>query len=513
MDIFNSLIDGLVLILQWKSIIYLSLGIVIGFCTGILPGLGGGTALALMLPFVFRMAPHEGIAFLLGMHAVLATTGELTSILFGIPGEPITIAMIMDGFPMAKKGEAGRAMGAALMSSLIGSFFGAFILIICIPIVRPLVLALGTPELLMVMVIGLTCIASLSGGKGKRNLVVGFLAGGIGFLFSLVGEDPQTGILRFTFGSLYLYNGIPLVPVVLGFFAIPELIDLRVRGTSIAGNIPIEGDLSKGVVQGLKDALRNFWLVIRCSTIGYGIGILPGLGGAVAQWVAYAHAAQSAKSAEERAGFGKGDVRGVIGPGSASNSKEGGGIIPTIAFGIPATPGMAVLMGGLLLMGLVPGPEMLTENLHLTFSMAWTIALSNFICVPACLLILNHLAKITTVRGSRILPILMVFVFIGAYSTNFKTGDLIVLMLSGLTGYFMVRFGLPRPPLFMGFIIGNLAEMYFGRSNAIYGSSWIYRPGVIVFALIAVGVALYPVLTDRMRKNTMGDRGGLHERN
>jgi putative tricarboxylic transport membrane protein len=509
MDFVGSLADGLLLILQWKALLYMCFGIIIGFLTGILPGIGGGTALALMLPFVFKMAPHEGISFLLGMHSVIATTGDLTSILFGIPGEPITIAMIVDGYPMAKKGEAGRAMGAALMSALIGAVFGAVVVILCIPIVRPLVLALGTPELLMVMIIGLTCIASLS-GRGRRSLLVGLLAGALGFLFSLVGEDPQTGILRFTFGSMYLYNGIPLVPVVLGFFAIPELIDLRVRGSSIAGKVSIT-DIGKGVSQGVEDTFRHIWLTIRCSIIGYCIGLLPGLGGAVSQWVSYAHAAQSAKSAEERAGFGKGDVRGVIGPGAASNSKEGAGLIPTVAFGIPATPGMAVLMGGLLLMGLVPGPEMLTTHLRLTFAMAWTIALANIICVPACLLILNHLAKITTVRGGRLLPVLIVLCFLGAYGTDVKIGDLIVLLVSGGVGYFMVRFGLPRPPLFMGFIVGNLAEMYFGRSNAIYGSAWIYRPGVVILALIAVGVALYPMFMDRRRKKNRRDTGVIYE--
>ncbi len=492
---FDSLIGGLLLLLHWKSFLYMLIGIFIGFWVGILPGIGGGTALALMLPFVYKMTPQEGIPFLLGMHSVVSTTGDITSVLFGIPGEPTTIATIMDGYPMTKKGEAGRALGAALMSSLVGAVIGAAVLVAAIPVVRPLVLSLGTPEMFMVIIIGLTFITSLS-GRGKRSLLIGWLAGALGFLCSLFGEDPQTGILRFTFGSLYLFNGIPLVPVVLGFFAIPEVVDLKVRGTAIAGDLP-SGNLGKGAMEGVKDTFRHWWLTVRCSLIGCWIGLLPGLGGAVSQWVSYAHAVQSAKSEEERAGFGKGDVRGVLGPGAANNSKEGSGLIPTVAFGIPASPGMAILLGGLLLMGLVPGPEMLTKNLSLTFSMAWTIALANIICVPVSLLFLNQLARVTTVRGSLLIPVIIVLCFLGAFGTSILVGDLIVLVVSGGIGYFMVRFGLPRPPFIMGFILGNLAESYLGLSISIYGAAWLYRPGVIIFFCIAIAVALYPFISGK----------------
>ena len=491
-DMLDSLIGGLLLLLQWKSFLHMLIGIFIGFWVGILPGIGGGTALALMLPFVYKMAPQEGISFLLGMHSVIATTGDITSVLFGIPGEPTTVATIMDGYPMAKKGEAGRALGATLMSSLVGAVVGAAVLAGAIPVVRPVVLALGSPEMLMVIVIGLTFISSLS-GRGKHGLFIGWLAGGVGFLCSMIGEDPQTGILRFTFGSLYLFNGIPLVPVILGLFAIPEVVDLKVRGTAIAGDLP-PGNLGKGAMEGVRDTFRHFWLTVRCSLIGCWIGLFPGLGGAVSQWVSYAHAVQSAKTPEERAGFGKGDVRGVIGPGAANNSKEGSGLIPTVAFGIPASSGMAILLGGLLIMGLVPGPEMLAKNLPLTFSMAWTIALANIICVPASLLFINQLARLTTVRGSLLIPVIVVLCFLGASGTNILIGDLVVLVISGGVGYLMVRFGLPRPPFVMGFILGNLAESYLGLSNSIYGFSWVYRPGVIILFCVALGVSLYPFL-------------------
>ena len=495
---FDALIEGLLLILQWKPFLYMLIGIAIGFWVGILPGLGGATTLALMLPFVYKMTPQEGIPFLLGMHSVLQTTGDITSVLFGIPGEATTVATIMDGYPMSKKGEAGRALGAALMSSMVGAFIGALILVLLIPVVRPVVLALGSPEKLMVIIIGLTCISLLS-SQGRRGLIMGLLAGGFGFLLSLMGEDPQTGFLRFTFGLLYLFNGIPLVPALIGIFAIPEIIDLKVRGTGIAGNLPT-GRLGKGVKEGVKDTFRHFWLTIRCSLIGCWIGIIPGLGGMVSQWVSYAHAVQSAKSPEERARFGKGDVRGVIGPGAANNSKEGAGLIPTVVFGIPASSGMAILLGGFLLLGLVPGPDMLTKDLSLTLSMAWTIALANFIVVGVCLLIVNYLAKLTIIRGNLLIPAILLLCFLGAWGTNNNIGDLIVLVIFGGIGYLMVRFGLPRPPFIMGFILGNLAETYFTLSTSIYGTSWLYRPGVILLFLLTIMIALYPFFSDRLRK-------------
>ena len=286
------------MLFQVKPMIFMLIGCFIGFWVGILPGLGGVTTLALMLPFIYKMTPIEALPFLLGMHSVIQTTGDITSVLFGIPGEATTVATIIDGHPMAENGEAGRALGAALMSSLVGAVFGALFLACAIPIVRPLVLAFGSPEMLMMIVVGLACISSLS-GQGARGIMAGVTMGVFGFMLSLVGQDPQKGILRFTFDTLYLIDGIPLVPAVIGLFAIPEIVDLTVRGTSISGDRPLE-KLGGGAIQGIKDTFIHFWLVIRCSLIGSLIGVLPGLGGGVSQWVAYAHAVQSAKTKEER---------------------------------------------------------------------------------------------------------------------------------------------------------------------------------------------------------------------
>lgn len=504
---FESFIGGLLAVLHLKPFLYMLLGAALGFWVGILPGIGGSTTLALMIPFIYKMTPQEAFPFLLGMHSVVATTGDITSILFGIPGESTTVATIVDGYPMSKKGEAGRALGAVLMSSLIGAIVGAMFMAFTIPIVRPLVLAFGSPEMFMLIILGVTCISSLS-GEGKRGLLLGLLSGGFGFLCALVGLDRHGGIHRFTFGQLYLWNGLPIIPLVIGLYAIPEIIDLSVRGTAIAGDVSY-GKLGKGVREGIKDTFRHFWLTVRCSLIGSFVGILPGLGGGVAQWVSYAHATQSAKTDEERGQFGKGDIRGVLGPGAANNSKEGANLIPTVAFGIPGGSGTAILLGAFFILGIVPGPDMLTKHLTLTFSMVWTIVVANVIVVAVCLVFINHLAKLTTLRGSLINPFILLLCFIGAYTSNSHIGDLILLLLFGGIGYFMVRFRFPRPPFMLGIILGPLAESYLYTSTERYKTAWLYRPSVIVLFLIAVAFALYPFILKRFRREGASEPGEI----
>ncbi len=491
----EALFEGLLLIFQWKAFSFMLLGIGVGFWVGLLPGLGGGTTLALMLPFIYTMSAVEAFAFLLGMHSVVATTGDITSVLFGVPGEGTTAATILDGHAMAKKGEAGRALGAALMSSLVGAVVGAVALALAVPVVRPLVLTFGSPELFMLAIVGVAFIASLS-SEGGRGLLRGFLGGGLGLLFAMVGQDPQAGILRYSLGLLYLWDGLDIVPVLVGIFAIPEIIDLAVRGTSIAGDVPY-GHLGKGVTEGIKDTFRHFWLTIRCSLIGTFIGIIPGLGGGVAQWLAYGHATQSARDATERKGFGQGDVRGVLGPGAANNSKEGGALIPTIAFGVPGSSAMAILLGGFFLMGLVPGPDMLTTHLPLTFSMVWTIVIANLITVGASLIFLNQLAKLTTIRGHLLIPFILLLVFIGSYTANNTYGDLIVTLFFGALGYVMVLARWPRAPFVLGLVLGKIAENYLYISVSRYGAEWLARPVVIALFLLSILVISYPLIQAR----------------
>jgi TctA family transporter len=486
----EAVFSGLVQVLQWKAFSLMLVGIGTGFCVGLLPGLGGGTTLALMLAFIYPMEPVEAFAFLLGMHSVTSTTGDITSVLFGVPGEGSAAATILDGHAMAKKGEAGRALGAALMSSLVGALIGALTLAVSVPIVRPLVLTFGAPELFMFALLGISCVSSVS-GQGLRPQLRGLAAGALGLLLATVGRDPQMGGLRYDFGLTYLWGGLDLIPVLVGIFSIPEIVDLAVSKRSIAGTAASQ-NLGPGVFEGIKDTFRHLGVTLRCSAIGVWVGILPGLGGAAGQWMAYAHAVQSVRNPEERKLFGKGDVRGVLGPGAANNSKEGGDLIPTIAFGVPGSSSMAILLGALMMKGLVPGPDMLTKHLDLTFSMVWTLVVANVITVVLALLFLNHLVKLTHIRAGVLVPIILLLVYIGSYTANNHLGDLVVTVLFGVVGYFMVLYEWPRAPFVLGLVLGKTAETYYYISVTRYGFDWLMRPWVIVQILLITLIVVYP---------------------
>lgn len=484
----EAFVSGFWQVLAWPAFGYLLLGIGIGFFVGLLPGLGGLATLALMLPFSYTIkTPVEAFCFLLGMLAVTGTTGDLTSILFGIPGEGSSAALILDGYPMSKKGEAGRALGAAITSSVVGATIGALSLALSIPIMRPLVLLFGSPELFIITIMGISFIGTLAGA----SLIKGLLAGGIGMMLAAIGVDPQTGSLRYTFGSLYLWDRLDIVPVTVGLFAIPEIIDLAVRGTSISSVPP--GKLS-GVMEGVKDTFRHFWLVMRCSLIGVYFGVLPVLGANVAQWIAYGHSVQGLK---DRTQAGKGVIEGVLGPGSANNSTRGGDLIPTIAFGIPGSAAMALLLGALLIVGLQPGPEMLKTRLDVTFAMVWILIIANIIVAGICFLVLNQLAALTFIRGSLLIPFLLVLVFIGSFTANNSLNDLLVTVTFGLVGYFMVLLGWPRPPLILGLILGKIGENYLWISTAAYGAKWLLFPSVLALILITIAVIAYPTIKER----------------
>jgi putative tricarboxylic transport membrane protein len=495
---FEAFTAGLLQVFTWPTFPLMLVGIAVGFAVGILPGIGGPVALALMLPFVFTMTPVEAFAFLLGMLSVTATTGDITSILFGVPGESISAAVVLDGHPMAKNGEAGRALGAALMSSLVGAVIGAFMLALAIPIVRPLVLSFGSPEFFALALLGITFVAALSG----TNKLKGILMGGVGLVFAMVGLDPQSGVQRYTFGQLSLWDGVGLVPVTVGLFAIPEIVDLWIKQSSIA-----ERRMGKigGVWQGVKDTFIHWGITLRCSMLGTFVGIIPGLGGSAAQWVAYAHAVQSTP---DKSRFGHGDVRGVLGPGAANNSKEGGNLIPTIAFGVPGSVSMAILLGAFLIQGLVPGPSMLTTNLALTFSFVWLIVISNIITVGLCFLFLNQLVKITYVRSALLMPGLLLLVYLGSYADKNSLFDMGLTLLFGIIGLVMVFLDWPRPPLILGLVLGTLIEKNLFVAYGRYEFGFLARPLVVAIFLIAVAVLVLPVLQEMFAKR-LGIKEGV----
>ena len=528
-DYFGALLAGLTDVLPlsdhgtdaFQAMLF---GVAIGFVVGILPGLGGAVTLALMLPFTFEMDATQAFAFLLGANAVVATTGDITSVLFGVPGEGISAAVIVDGHPMAKRGEAGRALGAVLMSSLIGAVFGAVVLAAAIPVVRPIVLAIGSPEFFMLALLGITFVATLSGG----NMVKGLTVGALGLALAMIRLEPVTSIPRYTLEgvlgrseSLFLWDGVNFVAITVGLFAIPEIIDLAVKGTGIAER---SAGRIGGVAQGVKDTFRHWFLVFRCSALGAYIGLVPGLGGGPAQWMSYAHAVQSAESKD---GFGKGRIEGVLGPGAANNSKEGGSLIPTIAFGIPGSLSMAILLGAFLIQGLVPGPNLLDANtpirpdlaalggwvpsgLELTFSFVWVLIVSNIITVAVSFLFLKWLARITEIRGTLIIPIILLLVYLGGFTVANRSQDLMIVIIFGLLGWVMVKFDWPRPPMLLGLVLAPIAETNLRVSTQVYGTyGWMAEPGVIIIALFMLASVVYPLWQDSKQKKREEQRAAV----
>jgi TctA family transporter len=490
-DVWYAFYSSLFQILEWPTIGYMFVGMFIGFWVGILPGIGGAATMALMLPFVFSMTPVAAIAFLLGMYSVTATTGDITSVLFGVPGEGSSAAVIFDGFPMAKRGEAGRALGVVLFTSLVGAIIGAIGLAMVIPFVRPIVLSFGPPEFFMMGVLGLSFVAALSGG----SLVKGLLMAGFGLILATVGQDPGTARLRYTFGEPYLFQGVPLIPVAVGLFAVPSIVEMMWQKTAIARVKPTE---VHGAMQGVKDTFTHWWLTVRASLIGLVLAMIPGVGGGTSQFIAYAHAYQTSKNKER---FGNGSIEGLVAAGAVNNSREGGHLIPTVAFGIPAGASMALLLGALLIVGITPGPAMLTTNLDVTFSMVWTMVVTNIITTIFCLIFVKQLAWITFAKGSVLVPYLIFLVAIGAFTANNAWLDIVLMLGFGVLGMLMTIWRWPIPPLLLGLVLGDLAERNYFLSQSLFPNyEWLSRPLVIVLAIISLLGLLGPVIGDYLKK-------------
>ena len=491
------------MVVQWPAIGYLCLGVVLGMFFGAVPGLSGLVGMAILLPFTFGMEPASAFAFLLGMYAVTTTADTLASVLLGIPGTAASPATILDGYPMAARGEAARALGAAYTVSMVGGVLGAVVLALSIPMVRPLILSFSDPEFFALAVLGLTMVGTLSGG----SIYKGLAAACFGLLISTVGYAEFGGVPRYTFGVNYLLSGLPIVPYVLGLFAIPELLELAVRNTSIS-RID-KSDVKATMLDGEKDAAKHWWLGLRCTAIGVYVGMLPGLGGSIVDWVAYGHAVQSVK---DNPRFGTGDVRGVIAPEAANNAMKGGALLPTIAFAIPGSASMAILLGAFQIQGLEPGPQMLTSQLNITFSLVWTLAIANVLGAAALMVWGNQVAKVTFVQGHIIVPAILLFVFMGAWMSGGGLGDWTTLLFFGVLGYAMKQGGWPRPPVVLGFILGKIMETAMNISIQTHGSGSFTRPIVLIIVVLTVITLIFAVRGRLGRvttgKGVAGEEGG-----
>lgn len=509
MDLFATALPALSgafgMILQPHVLGYLVLGVVMGLCIGVFPGLGGIAGLSLLLPFMFGMEPLTGLALMVGMVAVVPTSDTFASVLMGIPGSSASQATVLDGFPMAKKGKAARALSAAFASSLFGGLVGAAFLTVFILAARPIVLLFKTPELLMITIFGLSMVGILAG----RVAVKGIVAACLGLLVGTIGEGASAGELRMsTYDMPYLTDGLKLVIVGLGIFAIPEIVALLRQDKAISDRAPLGG----GWLEGVKDWWANKWLSIRCSLIGMMVGVIPGLGGSVVDWIAYGHTVQSAK---DKSKFGSGDVRGVIGPESSNNAKEGGGLVPTLLFGIPGSGSMAIFISAIALLGtgsIEVGPSMLKNNLDFTYAIVWLLALANVVGTLICIGASGGIAKLTEIRFALLAPFLFMIISFAAFQSRQDIMDLVALFTIGLLGILMRRFDWSRPAFLIGFVLSDPAETYANqavqiansrfRKGMAEGLEYIFSPIVIVLIIITL---ISVVVGLRQAKNIMAE--------
>jgi len=489
----SALFQGISNVFSWPTILFLLAGSALGQIFGILPGLTGSVAMALLISFTFGMTPEQAMALLGGAMGAATFGGSITAILFNTPGTPNNTATCLDGYPLSQQGKAGLALGAGATASALGALVGLIVLMAIIPVMRQVVLAFGPPEFFLLAIFGLTLIAAISEG----SFLNGLIAGAFGLLISTIGLSPVAIDKRFTFGTLYLWDGIKLIPALIGLFAIAEMINLLVNAKTISRS----GTLIKGgVLEGVKSVFKNFFLFLRCSAIGTFIGAVPGVGGSVSNFVAYTHAVQT----EKNGNFGKGDVRGVIASESSNDAKDGGALIPALSLGIPGCPTAAMILGGLLIHGIFPGKDLMVDNLPLVFTLIVTLALSNIFTSTVGLLLGNQLIRITTMPTTVLAPIILVLTTVGAFAYQKSMGDVLVAIGFGLLGYLMIKIDFSRIPVVIALVLGPIAEPAFHTSLDISrGSYTIFftRPfSLILIVLIILGIGFPFIQTHRKRK-------------
>ena len=475
----------------------LLLGVVVGTTFGALPGLGSIVALSIALPFTYGMDPMLAMFLFAGIMSSVTFGGSVPAILLNTPGTPPNAATCFDGYPMAQKGEGARAVAVSATACFVGSLGGAVVTLALLPVIKPIVFAFGPPEFFWLVVFGLVMIAFAS----RANMVKGLVGGGIGVMLSLVGYSDMYDSFRYTMGSNYLWDGIPLVPFVVGLFAVSELISYSARGgatvtTDKAADINWRGQVLVGVMDVLSRPMQ--W--IRASAIGAGIGIIPGLGGAVAAFMSYFVGMQRTTEPDL---YGKGSVEGIIASETANDAKEGGALLPTVAFGLPGSPDMAILLGAFILHGLQPGPLMLRDHMDLIYALLFGIVVSQIATSGLGLVTTPLLARLSVLPSRWIAPFVLVLVFVGTYMVRTNIFDVFMAVAAGIFGYLLRRYGFPLITIVIGYILGPLAERSYLQSMQISDGSlmiFVTEPIALILMLGTVATILVPIVTAWRRK-------------
>ncbi|MGA7537963.1 MAG: tripartite tricarboxylate transporter permease [Steroidobacteraceae bacterium] len=488
------------LIVTPKLLGLMLLAVPLGIFFGCVPGLGGKLGIVLLIPFVYGMNPLAGAVFLLAMHSIVHTGGVVPSILLGVPTNGPEAPLLVDGYPMARNGQAGRALGASLGAAGIGGMIGVVCLALILPVVAPFVLSFGPVAFFWLAIIGITLVSAISGDMLVQGLIVGLF----GWLVGMIGLDPVTGVQRYTFHQLFLWDGIDVISGVLALYALPEMMQLgrRARGAAAAAAPSVTYTYAE-VWGGVLDTLRHWILTVTTAVMGTVIGMIPGLGGEAAGWMCYGFAASRYRDRED---FGKGAIEGVIAPSTAMNAKEGGGLLPTLFFGVPAGSGMAIMLGALIMLGIQPGPMIVVKHLPLVWSLIWAIALSNLLCTTFLVFLSKHMSAITKVRTEVLVPIVLVFALLGTYLAKDHWQSMLVFAGMGAIGYVMRRNHWPRPCFIIGLVLGPTAELSFHKAMSLYGTGFLLQPtSLVMMTIVALSLAFN---LSRSRRRSNRDRHG-----
>lgn len=471
--------QGFQLVFSWPNILYPTAATLLAMLFAFLPGLSGVTLMALAISLTFSWDPLHILLIFGALTGGATFMGSVTAILFNIPGTAPSAATLLDGYPMAQQGKARTALACSATASALGSTIGIVLLVLLLPVLRRFILAFGPPEFLMLAIWGLATIAALTG----KSLIKGLAAAGIGLLLAAIGFDLRTAELRFTFGILQLHDGLDVIPVFLGLFAVAEMIGLSLSGReTISGGVALAGSTREGILA----VFQNWGLLLRSSTIGTVIGMIPAVGGTVASFLAYGQAAQTARDGGR---FGQGDIRGVLAPEAAHDAKDGGSLAPTIAFGIPGSEGAALLLAAMTMHGLVPGKSMLSEQLPMVFVLIWSLFYSNWLTSILGLALARPLAGLSSIRTARLAPAILVFAAVGAYSAHNRFSDVVIAFGFGIAGYYLKKHRWPSVPLVTALVLGPLLENNLHLTRGLQEAGRIHfftRPLVWILLLLMV---------------------------
>jgi putative tricarboxylic transport membrane protein len=480
-------------------ILLIALGSLSGVIIGALPGLSVTMATALLVSLTFSWSMEYALAMIIGVYCGGVFGGSISAVLLNIPGAPAAICTGIDGYPLAKQGKAAMALGLARIGSFIGGLIGVFFLALFAPPISTIALSFGPFEYLGLIALGLITIGNLSEG----SFIKAILAGLCGLLLSTVGMDPVYGIPRFTFGSMYLLSGIGLIPSLIGFFGLSEVI-VQMRTPSHKHKIIKQ---MGNVIPKFKTFKRMIPVIIRSSVIGAWIGALPGVGGTIASFLAYDNAKKTVKNPTQP--FGEGAYEGVVAPEVANNAMIGGAMIPLLTLGIPGDAVTAVMMGAFIVHGLQPGPMMMVNSADLFWYIIILFVLANILFLFIGLFVTKYFPKVLTIRPETLMPIVSVLCFVGAYAIRNSVIDIVIMVGTGLLGYFFKRIKFPIGPVVIGLVLGGMADGELRRVSMISDGNvmkmLLTRPIAIVIFLFAILQILDQIGPfRRWRKRTVG---------